>query len=330
MASEQILRVRGLFNHSVDLKSQGQGEGFTLTNHKLADLLRMRENIILGRPAHEGQGFGVIARTPASQAIWTNPPSPDPSTPPAHAHSLEQEGRLSFQCQAWNDQGYVRWLLEEIKTGKPSKAMIRLAQYFQDMQAGGRDRYGAAIPETAHHGYMALHHEDCGSEDNLVAILDTGCNATCHGSEWLKQYPPTPVEEGGARKGVPSLRGQTQVAGVREVRPDKWKQTAFFSRDSEAAFGSESATREGSFWTRIRLGKVVAAPGVRGQDAREKWTKTIAGEARFGPELDWEKPWRHQVFGARMREKNGRKLSLFSKDPEAAFGTESATRGGSF
>ena len=53
-------------------------------------------------------------------------------------------------------------------------------------------------------------------------------------------------------------------------------------------------------------------------------------EARFGSELDGEKLWRHQVFGARMREKNGRKLSLFSKDPEAAFGTESATMGGSF
>ena len=74
------------------------------------------------------------------------------------------------------------------------------------------------------------------------------------------------------------------------------ERTDFFSRDPEGAFGTESVTRGGSFWTRIRLGKAVAAPGVRGQDARE----------------------------------NGRKLSLFSKDPEAAFGTESATMGGSF
>ena len=36
--------------------------------------------------------------------------------------------------------------------------------------------------------------------------------------------------------------------------------------------------------------------------------KVRPGEARFGPELDWEKPWRDQVVGARMREKNGRKL----------------------
>ena len=37
-----------------------------------------------------------------------------------------------------------------------------------------------------------------------------------------------------------------------------------FCRDSEAAFGIESATRGGSFWTRIRLGKAVAGSGVRG------------------------------------------------------------------
>ena len=49
------------------------------------------------------------------------------------------------------------------------------------------------------------------------------------------------------------------------------EENVFFSRDSEAAFGSESATRGGLFWTRIRWGKAVAAPGVRGQDAREKW-----------------------------------------------------------
>ena len=62
------------------------------------------------------------------------------------------------------------------------------------------------------------------------------------------------------------------------------------SRDSEAAFGIESATRGGSFWTRIRLEKAVAGSGVR-----------------FGPELDWRKPWRGQVFG----------------DLEAAFGSQS-------
>ena len=52
-------------------------------------------------------------------------------------------------------------------------------------------------------------------------------------------------------------------------------------------------------------------------------------EARFGSELDWEKLWRDQVFGAKMTETNGNKL-IFSRDSEAAFGTQSATMGGWF
>ena len=119
----------------------------------------------------------------------------------------------------------------------------------------------------------------------------------------------------------------------------------YFNRDSEGAFGSESATREARFgpeldWEKLWRDQVV---GVKmsetngnkllfflGIQRQRLAAKVRPGEARFGPELDWEKPWRHQVFGARMREKNGRKLSLFSKDPETAFGTESATRRGSF
>ena len=65
-----------------------------------------------------------------------------------------------------------------------------------------------------------------------------------------------------------------QVVGVK-MSETNGNKLLFFSRDSEAAFGSESATRGGSFWTRITLGKAVAAPGVRGQDAREKWKKSI-------------------------------------------------------
>ena len=117
----------------------------------------------------------------------------------------------------------------------------------------------------------------------------------------------------------------------------------FFSRDSEAALGTQSATMGGSFWIRIRLGKAVAGPGVWGQDDRDKWKQTSfflgiqrrrlapkvrPWEARFGPELDWEKLWRDQVFGAKMTETNGN--NFFSRDSEAAFGTQSATMGGSF
>ena len=56
-------------------------------------------------------------------------------------------------------------------------------------------------------------------------------------------------------------------------------------------------------------------------------------EAHFGAELDWEKLWRDQVFGAKMTETNGHKL-LFSRDSardsEAALGSQSGTMGGLF
>ena len=65
--------------------------------------------------------------------------------------------------------------------------------------------------------------------------------------------------------------------------------------------GSERATRGGSFWTRIRWGKAVAAPGRLGPKVR-------SGEARFGLELDGHKLWRRQVFRARMGARKERKV----------------------
>ena len=86
---------------------------------------------------------------------------------------------------------------------------------------------------------------------------------------------------------------------------EKWKKTVggacsglrlaqemreqFFSGDSEGAFGMESATR-------------------------------------FGAELDWEKPWRGQVFGAKMSETNGNKLDAREKRKKTVGGTCSGLR----
>ena len=47
-----------------------------------------------------------------------------------------------------------------------------------------------------------------------------------------------------------------------------------------------------SFWIRIRLGKAVAGPGVRGQDDRHKWKQTSfflgIQRRRFAPKV---RPW---------------------------------------
>ena len=77
----------------------------------------------------------------------------------------------------------------------------------------------------------------------------------------------------------------------------------FFSRDSEAALGSQSGTMGGLFWSEL--------------DWEKLWRDQVFGakvrpwEAHFGAELDWEKLWRDQVFGAKMTETNGHKLLFF-------------------
>ena len=45
-------------------------------------------------------------------------------------------------------------------------------------------------------------------------------------------------------------------------------------------------------------------------DWEKLWWEQVFG-AKIGPELDWEKLWRDQVFGAKMTETNGHKLLFF-------------------
>ena len=134
----------------------------------------------------------------------------------------------------------------------------------------------------------------------------------------------------------PGVRGQDDR--------DKWKQTCFFLgiqrqrlapkvRTWEARFGPELDWEK--LWRDQVFGAKMTDPkcdhgrlvlDVRGQDDRDKWKQTSLflgiqrrrlapkvrpWEARFGSELDWEKLWRDQVFGAKMTETNGNKLLFF-------------------
>ena len=102
----------------------------------------------------------------------------------------------------------------------------------------------------------------------------------------------------------------------------------------EARFGPEldweKPWRDQVFGAKMSETNGNRRPFFLGIQRRRLAPKVEPGEARFGPELDWEKPWRDQVFGAKMSETNGNRRPFFSRDSEAAFGTQSGTRGGSF
>ena len=123
------------------------------------------------------------------------------------------------------------------------------------------------------------------------------CSVATHG---YVSYPPTPAAGGGAREGL-------QV----------WEPASCFWTSVRSQDGRKKGKKSLLFYS--------AGPGVRGQDERDnerdKWKETSfflgiqrrrlaakgqPGEARFGPELDWEKAWRGQVFGdPEARERKG-------------------------
>jgi hypothetical protein len=87
--------------------------------------------------------------------------------------------------QAWCDRSYVDWALEEEGNTKRSgktmgSGLKQLCHYFREMHRGP-----CRAPSAT--GFMAMK-ETFGSEDDLIAILDTGCNATCYGSHWYEKF----------------------------------------------------------------------------------------------------------------------------------------------
>ena len=77
------------------------------------------------------------------------------------------------------------WALQEEETVKRSGKSIgsglkQLRHYFKEMQ-----RRPSPAPSAV--GFMPTQ-ETCGSQNDLLAILDTGCNATCHGSQRYERF----------------------------------------------------------------------------------------------------------------------------------------------
>lgn len=68
--------------------------------------------------------------------------------------------------------------------------------------------------------FMALDDDGCDSENFLIAVLDTGCNNTCHGSRWMEQYlrltgTDAPLEHSSGKfRGV---GGRVEVTGKRTI-----------------------------------------------------------------------------------------------------------------
>ena len=110
--------------------------------------------------------------------------------------------------------------------------------------------------------------------------------------------PPTPVEEGGARKGVPSSRGQTHAAGMRD------------RRGSEAAFGFESPppqTFPGSGQLRSSVWLRKSAPS----NLSRQWPAQKQRLASKVRPSNLSRQWLQMARPGARGQKNGRKRVFF-------------------
>ena len=119
----------------------------------------------------------------------------------------EYRGR-TFQDVLQNERKYVEWCLTQSATSNR-----KLREFINYIQRRCNPRFGLMATATTTAG---------GSENDLIAILDSGCNRTCHGDKWLKRYMSTvdqhhfPLEpdHGGGFRGI---GGAINTTGVRNL-----------------------------------------------------------------------------------------------------------------
>ena len=127
-------------------------------------------------------------------------------------------GRYRYRnyAVAYQDDGYVNWVLDEsIRSTTASKEFLDLASYFRERRSVDTNlaRSFMAVQEPA---------EVVCKEDHLIAVLDSGCNKTCHGEQWLVKYMeslgldsvPLSQDDLGSFKGI---GGKVEVNGTRHL-----------------------------------------------------------------------------------------------------------------
>ena len=130
---------------------------------------------------------------PTSRPATSAPTSPlRPATPAPAADPLHVAGQKTVTFgkykgtpywNAWQDTQYVNWCLAEAND-RSCKGMKELVAYFKQKKLAG----------SSHEGYMAAYEEETNpveteaKEQWLLAVLDSGCNRTCHGDRWMQRY----------------------------------------------------------------------------------------------------------------------------------------------
>ncbi|CAK9056057.1 Transposon Ty4-J Gag-Pol polyprotein, partial [Durusdinium trenchii] len=175
-------------------------------------------------------------RTPQRTMPMAGSPSISTTTPERDQLNIWGQKLITFgkhkgqpYWYAWQDSEYVRWCLSQ---SAPSSGMKDLLSYLREKQRLENDPTG----------YMAVHDptlpED-GPEANetwMIAILDSGCNRTCHGDRWMERYmkatnqslTDSPIRQGTCS--IKGINGSVSTQGLRRL------EVCFELEDAAGAF----------------------------------------------------------------------------------------------
>ncbi|CAE7561028.1 RE2 [Symbiodinium necroappetens] len=140
-----------------------------------------------------------------------------------HYHNLKARGLKVVEmgrykhgqyAEAYADTAYRKWVLDNIGPTSAS-GMKAMRNYFEE-----RQNYESRPDAMA---LMAIHdHSDHIEEHDLIAILDTGCNQTCHGDRWLERYVKAtkqqlPEADTTSEVRIRGIGGQIRTSGTRKL-----------------------------------------------------------------------------------------------------------------
>ena len=129
----------------------------------------------------------------------------------------------TYECAFGSLSDYVTWCQGAVRPSS-CKGMKDFVQYCEEKKAleASRDRRFPSGQQNVPEGYMALDEQGEPSESHLIAILDLGCNKTCHGDRWLARFQhaagidiiPMSADEGTGFRGI---GGKINTTGTRHL-----------------------------------------------------------------------------------------------------------------
>ena len=169
-------------------------------------------------------GASTTPAIPTTSTSTQSQPPPLPSQPPlrrnVRSHPKDNK-RMTFgeyknycyELVYLEHYDYVVWAVENVRPSS-CKGMKDFVEYCREKRVN--------MEFAEDHGYMAIEASET-SETHLIAILDMGCNKTCHGDRWLQRYQaasgvnevPLEPDQGGGFRGIGGKIGTT---GVRHLQ----------------------------------------------------------------------------------------------------------------